>query len=154
MKKIMAVLLLFSLSLMAEGEMKKAVFDLSTGDITKIEKNVLKATVFLNNHYQGKFEELHSVFVIHGEAYRYFLQDLKGTPYAKEAELNARHKELATRLSELGENYNVTFEVCQQGLDKRKIDVKKLYPFVKPVYSSTSALIDWQNKGYAYIPIH
>ena len=36
----------------------------------------------------------------------------------------------------------------------KKIDPKTLYPFVELIPNAFIGLVNWQNEGYAYIPIH
>lgn len=145
--------LLLAFSLHAEGDTKKVVFDLTIGDINRFEQFVLKGTESHSTHYSQQLKEYKPVFIIHGDAYRFFLKDLKGSPYEGDKKLAERRKELGTRLASLVENYNVTFEVCSAGMRSKKIPFEKLYPFVTPIFTSTSGLIDWQEKGYAYIMV-
>jgi intracellular sulfur oxidation DsrE/DsrF family protein len=148
--RILAILFSLSLSLMADEEVKRVVMDLVTADAERFERIVLKGTEAHTTYYGNQLLEYEAVFVIHGGAYKFFLKDLKGTPYEKEA-FAKRHEALAKRLEALVENYNVTFEVCSAGLRSRGLPQDKLYPFVKPVFSSASALIDWQDRGHAYV---
>lgn len=151
MRKLCLLLLLW-LGAYADGTVKKAVFDLTTGDIKRFEQVVLKGTEAHTRHYEAKLKEYDAVFVIHGKAYQFFLQDLTGTPYDA-PELRQRQNELATRLKSLSENYNVRFVACAAGLKARDIPESKLYPFVTTSFTSTSALIDFQDEGYAFVPV-
>jgi intracellular sulfur oxidation DsrE/DsrF family protein len=150
MRAFIVSLLLFS-TLFA-GDAKKVVFDLKTGDIRTFERVVFKSVESLTTHYAGKLQEFRAVFIIHGEAYKFFFKELKGTPYATDPVV-LRHTEFGKRLKALVENYDVTFEVCSFGMKARKLPFEKLYPFVTPIFSATSGLIDWQEKGYAYIMV-
>ena len=148
--------ILFTMFLLAAvlfaGEAKKVVFDFKSGDIKTFERVVFKSVEALTTHYAGQLEEFKAVFIIHGDAYKFFLRDLSGTPYAADAVV-ARRAEFAKRLKDLVENYDVTFEVCSFGMKSRKLPFEQLYPFVMPIFSATSGLIEWQEKGYAYIMV-
>jgi hypothetical protein len=145
------LLFMLLLSLYAEGDTKKVVFDLTIGDVDRFEQVVIKGTESHSTHYSQELKEYKPVFIIHGDAYRFFLKDLKGTPYEGDKKLAERRKELGSRLASLVENYDVTFEVCSAGMRKKQIPFENLYPFVTPIFTSTAGLIDWQEKGYAYI---
>lgn len=140
-------------SLYADSDEKRVVFDLTIGDVNRFEQVVLKGTEAHSTHYAQEFKTYRPVFVIHGDAYRFFLKDLKGTPYEGDSELVKRRAELGSRLASLVENYDVTFEVCSAGMRKKKIPFANLYPFVTPIFTSTAGLIAWQEKGYAYIMV-
>ncbi|BDY13728.1 DsrE family protein [Hydrogenimonas cancrithermarum] len=136
-----------------EASVHRVVFDVTTGDVATFEKKILSGIVAHYDHYQGKLEELRSVVVIHGGAYRFFLKNLKNSPYADDTNLSKVHTDLGKRLGSLHENYGVEFRVCSIGLKKRKIDTQNLYPFIQPVFSSLTELIERQNAGFAYIPV-
>lgn len=147
--RLLIVSLLLCSTLFA-GEAKKVVFDLKSGDIKTFERVVFKSVEALTTHYAESQQEFHAVFIIHGDAYKFFLKELKGTPYALDPVV-LRSGEFAKRLKGLVEHYDVTFEVCSFGMKARKLPFEELYPFVTPIFSATSGLIDWQEKGYAYI---
>jgi intracellular sulfur oxidation DsrE/DsrF family protein len=146
-------ILIFSLLLLSTlfaADAKKVVFDLKTGDIKTFERVVFTSVETLTTHYAENLQEFRAVFVIHGNAYKFFLKELKGTPYALDPAA-ARRGKFARRLKDLVDHYDVTFEVCSFGMKARKLPFDALYPFVTPIFSATSGLIDWQEKGYAYI---
>ena len=148
---ILLFLLLFSLH--AQSDEKRVVFDLTIGDVNRFEQVVLKGTESHATHYAEQLQEYRPVFVIHGESYRFFLKDLKGTPYEGDTELQKRRADLETRLASLVENYGAVFEVCSAGMRKKKLSFENLYPFVTPIFTSSTGLIEWQEKGYAYIMV-
>lgn len=137
----------------AEGGVKKVVFDLTTGDSAVFEKKVLNGIVSEKNYYESKLEELDTVVVIHGEAYKFFVKNLERSPYKNEAELQKRQKELEKRIESLSSMYHVTFLMCEYGMKQHTLSYENIYPFVTLVPNSTIGLIDKQNEGYAYIPI-
>jgi intracellular sulfur oxidation DsrE/DsrF family protein len=147
---------LFFIFLLLSGlfadDAKKVVFDLKTGDIKTFERAVFKSVEAHTTYYTGLQQEYRVVFVIHGDAYKFFLKALKGTPYAGDA-VAARRAEFGRRLKALTEHYDVTFEVCSFGMKARGLPFEQLYPFVTPIFSATSGLIEWQEKGYAYIMV-
>jgi intracellular sulfur oxidation DsrE/DsrF family protein len=139
----------------AEEEIvKKVVYDLTTGDIKRFEKRFISGIVSHKIYYQNKLEELDIIVIIHGNAYKFFMKNLKGTPYVKEKKLVAQHLLLGKRLFSLAKQYDVKFLVCKIGTIERKLDRKSFYPFVSFVHSAPIGLIDAQNKGYAYMPLH
>jgi intracellular sulfur oxidation DsrE/DsrF family protein len=153
MKKWILILILV-VSLFAEEGVKKVVFDFTDGKIETIEKKVLSGIAFNKTHYENKLEKLDIAVVIHGDAYKFFINDLKNSPYKNDAVLIKAHDQLGKRLSAMATNYEVEFIMCESGMKSKKIDPKSLYNFVKLTPSSTIGLIDKQQEGYAYIPVH
>ncbi|MEA3371235.1 MAG: DsrE family protein [Campylobacterota bacterium] len=137
----------------AEDGIKKVVYDLTSGDIKVFERKVLSGIANSKSHYESQLEELEATVVIHGGAYKFFIEDLINSPFKNESDLNKAHKDLAKRLSAMSEIYDIEFLMCEIGMRKLKIDEKSLYKFVKLVPNSTIGLIDKQNEGSAYIPI-
>lgn len=152
MKNIL-LLIMMALFLNAQDSVKKLVIDLTTADIKKIERKVLSGTVKHKNYYDSKLESLEVAVVIHGGAYRYFIKDLSKTPYRDEKDLIKAQVDLQKRLRALNEIYEVEFFACASGLKKLKIDPSNVVDFVTLSPTSTIALIDKQDEGYAYIPI-
>ena len=135
------------------GDVKRVVFDVTTADLKRFEQIVFEATKSHTEHYAAQGKAFRAVFVIHGEAYRFFLKKLEGTRYEEDRALQARRAEFEQRFSTLVDSYDVTFEACSIGMAKRRIAPADLYPFVTPIFSATSGLIEWQEKGYAYVPV-
>jgi len=153
MKKVIFLILFFVLSSFAEeSEIKKVVFDFRTGDIKKFEEWINGIAKHID-YYRNKLEDLKVVIVAHGDSYKFFLKDLSKTPYKNDKELLKRQKEFYERLKNLHDFYGVKFEICKLGMIARKLDLNNLYPFVKPVHSALTGLVEWQNKGYAYMPV-
>ena len=132
---------------------RKVLIDLTTGDLKKIEKYLLNGLTYNIEYYKNHLISLDVVVAIHGDAYKFFIKDLKKSPYKNETEIIKKQLEIYNRLKTLHDIYNVKFEICEAGLKSRKIDVKNIYEFVKPVKTIFITLVDYQNKGYAYIPI-
>lgn len=141
-------------SLFAEEGVKKVVFDLKTGNIETFEKKVLQGIAFHKTHYEGNLEKLDTTVVIHGDAYKFFVKDLKNSPYKNDKKLIAVHDELSKRLTSMSNTYEVEFLMCESGIKALKIDKSNVYDFVKLTPNSTIGLIDKQNEHYGYVPIH
>jgi intracellular sulfur oxidation DsrE/DsrF family protein len=143
----------FFLFLHADEGVKKVVFDLTTGDINVFKQKVLSGISYHKSYYEGKLEELKVAVVIHGDAYKFFIKELKDSPYKDDKELLAQNSELQTRIATLFKMNEVEFLMCQSGMEYKKIDKSNVYEFIKIVPNAAIGLIDKQNQGYAYIPI-
>ncbi|MEZ0323695.1 MAG: DsrE family protein [Hydrogenothermaceae bacterium] len=154
MKKLVIFFILFISYLSFAEDNPKAVINLTTGDINRFKMYLLSGVVNSAEYYKNNIKELKVVVVIHGDAYKFFIKDLNNSPYKDDKLLVENQKELEAKLSYLSKNYGVKFIMCEQGMKGRKIDPKTLYPFVELVENAFIALVNWQNQGYAYIPIH
>lgn len=152
MKIFILILALIGL-LNGEEGVKKVVYDLTTGDVKTFEKKILSAIAFEKAHYESKFEELEVAVIIHGDAYKFFIDDLALSPFKDDKKLVDAKPDLSKRISSMFETYNVEFLMCGVGMKKFKIEKSTLYKFVKVVPNSTIGLIDKQNEGFAYIPV-
>ena len=144
---------LFSFSVLFAAE-QKAVFDLTTGDAATIEKHLVKNIEGLARYYKANDITFKTVVVISGNAYKYFVQDIEHSPFKGEAELVGTQKKLAPLLAKLHREYQVEFDMCQAGREARNIDMKVLYDYVQSDKNKSVYLIMWQNRGYAYLPVH
>ncbi|DAB39192.1 MAG TPA: hypothetical protein CFH83_02010 [Sulfuricurvum kujiense] len=149
-------LLIFALCgmLFAEEGVKQVVFDLKTGQLESFEKKVLQGIAYHKAHYEGNLEKLDVAVVIHGDAYKFFVKDLKNSPYKNDKKLIAAHDQLTKRIATMANTYEVEFLMCEATMKTLKIDKSNVYDFVKLTPNSTIGLIDKQNEHYAYIPIH
>ncbi len=152
MKKIILLLSLL-VCLQADESASKVVFDLTTSSLRAFEKNILKGIVAHKTHYEGNLKELDVAVVIHGGAYRFFVKDIKTSPYADDKELVEAYESLKQRINSMVENYDVEFSMCKAALKREKLEVDDIEGFVTMLPNSTIGLIDKQNEGYAYIPI-
>lgn len=144
MKKILLILLIAGMHLLqAEENAAKIVYDLTTKDLAKFERTILKGIVVNKEYYGSALKELDVTVVIHGGAYRFFTKDPEHSIY----------KDLAKRIKAMVEHYDVEFLMCGAGMRKNKLEAKDVYNFVKIIPNSTIGLIDRQNNGYAYIPV-
>jgi hypothetical protein len=147
------LLSLVVMSSLSHADERKAMFDLTSGEADKIESRIVGNIKYLGDYYIKQGDEFKAVVVISGKSYKYFIQDLKNSPFQDDEELAAAQEKLKPMLLEFHEEYGVRFDMCGSGMRSRNIKAESLYSFVhtdkmKYVYS-----INWQNEGYAYIPI-
>lgn len=153
MKKILLIVsLLFSL-VQAEDESAKVVYDLTTKNLAKFERNILKGIVFNKTLYANQLKELDVAVVIHGGAYRFFVQDLDSTIFKNDDKLQKVYKELKKRIASMADTYDVEFLMCGAAMQRNKLTKKDIVPYVTIIPNSTIGLINKQNEGYAYIPV-
>lgn len=132
------------------NEVKKVVIDLRTGDLKTFE-DVINGIANNIQYYQNKLEDLKVIIVAHGNSYKFFLKDLSSTIYKNDKEIVKKQKLLYQRLKNLVEFYGVKIEICEVGMKTRGLKKENLYEFVKPIYTALTGLVEWQNKGYAYM---
>ena len=152
MKKILIVLALLC-SLQADDESARVVYDLTTSNISKFEKNILKGIAINKAHYQGSFKELEAVVVIHGGAYRFFVKDIEKSMFNTDLKLVEAYSDLKKRIAIMADTYEVEFLMCRASMPKNGLEDEDVVEFVKIVPNSTVGLIDKQNEGFAYIPV-
>ncbi len=152
MKIVMIFLLMLSFA-QANEETARVVYDLTTSDMAKFEKNILKGIVANKNHYEGHLKELEAVVVIHGGAYRFFVKKIEDTIFKDDVKLSKEYTEFKKRIAILSDTYEVEFLMCKAALPRHKLEAKDIVDFVKIIPNSTMGLIDKQNEGFAYIPV-
>ena len=151
--KIILVGLLLSMTSLIAAE-QKVVFDLTTGDETKIAKHLIRTVEGLATYYKANDIDYKVAVVISGKAYKYFVDDLNNSPFKGKLKVAKAQKSLAPLLEKLHSEYGVEFDMCKAGMTARGIDQKVLYNYVKSDLNKSVYLIKWQNEGYAYMPIH
>ncbi|HQS67975.1 MAG TPA: DsrE family protein [Sulfuricurvum sp.] len=144
--------LLYVSAVYADGA--KVVYDLSSGDSAKIEKEMIKSIKNVAQYYKSQNQEFKAIVVISGDAYKYFIQDLKESPYTMDKAAIEIQPKFRPLLQELNDNDHVTFKMCSVGMKVRQIKQETLYPFVHADMMKDVYLINAQNEGYAYIPVH
>ncbi len=151
-----AVFIFVSMTLIANDkvEVKKALYDLTSGSSEIINRRVIGSIISNSSYYQSKLQEYSVIVVIHGDAYKFFMKDLNNSVYAFDEKLLSTKDLLGKRLSSLAKNYGVKFEVCGAGIKHKRLNPKAFYPFVTIIPNAISGLVDAQNSGYAYVPIH
>lgn len=152
MKNIL-ILLAFLGMLQADDETAKVVYDLTTNNLAKFEKNILKGIAINKAYYEGNLKELEVTVVIHGGAYRFFVKDIKNTIFKNDTKLIKAYSDLKKRISTMSDTYEVEFLMCEASMPKNKLKAKDIVQFVKIVPNSTVGLINKQNEGFAYIPV-
>lgn len=92
------------------------------------------------------------VFVAHG--IRFVTADpLKGTPFAEDAALKERRKDLLERLRTLRDIHGVKLELCEITRVQVRLDPEKMIPGVELVPSGVVRIAELQHRGFAYIKI-
>ena len=129
----------------------KVVYNLTTGSEAVLSKKLVANTQKLKTYYEAKGDRLEVAVVVSGKAYRFFIQDLAHSPYANESAL-LKSQPARTKMLDAFSKI-ATIEMCGMGMKHRKIAPETLYPFVKPAFNKTEALMRYQNSGYAYIPL-
>jgi intracellular sulfur oxidation DsrE/DsrF family protein len=153
MKKIFLFLALLGF-LQADDQVARVVFDLTTSNLDKFERNILKGIAAHKNHYESNLKELEVAVVIHGDAYKFFVKDIAHSPFKEDKELVKVYDDFKTRIQTMSDTYNVEFLMCKAAMPKNKLEEKDIVSFVKMVPNSTIGLIEKQNHGYAYIPVN
>ena len=149
---ILVLFLLGSSTLYADTA--KVVYDLTSGDAVKIKKHLIKSVNAVSDYYKNKNMDFDAIVVVSGDAYKFFIEDLANSPYAKDEEVQKVQAELKPLLEKLYADNHVTYNMCQTGMKARHIQKKTLYKFVNAEKMKSIYLIDAQNAGYAYMPIH
>ncbi|WP_418640714.1 DsrE family protein [Sulfurimonas sp. ST-27] len=153
MKKMILILTLLLSLVQAEDENAKAVYDLTTKNLAKFERNILKGIVFNKTLYANQLKELDVAVVIHGGAYRFFVKNLDTTIFKNDQKLQKAYKELKQRIATMADTYDVEFLMCGAAMDRNRLTKDDIVPFVTIIPNSTIGLINKQNDGFAYIPV-
>ncbi len=155
MKFLMSLFLglLFATGLL-HAEVQKVVYDVSTGDAAVLEKRLIGSVESLMADAQERKTEYKIAVVISGKSYKYFVKDLKNSPYSGKLKVARAQKRLEPLLEKLHKKYGVVFTMCSVGMKAHKIKEETLYGFVEAKRSKSVYLVQWQNRGYAYMPVH
>jgi len=158
MKKILYIFIALFISttiLQADAQtgVKKALYDLTTGNIKVLKKKLIHNIISNNAYYASKHQQLKVRVMIHGDSYKFFMHDLNNTKYQYEPIVVQNQKELAKSFDTLVNKYHVEFWVCGAGMKHHHLKKEAFYPFVTVVHNAMTGLIDAQNDGYAYVPI-
>jgi intracellular sulfur oxidation DsrE/DsrF family protein len=151
--RLLAIVLLLSIESLYADTLK-VVYDLTSGDSSKIEKHLIDSIGAVSRYYAAENKKLEVRVVISGDAYKYFIDDLKASPYASDKEAVDIQAYFRIRLRDLHEVYGVTFQMCASGMKARKIEKQTLYKYIEAEKMKSVYLIDAQNESYAYMPIH
>jgi len=155
MKNSMKILVLILLSTtFSLAEPSKVVYDLTSGDIKTIKNKLIRSLTAVAKYYESKKEDIDIIVVISGDAYKFFVNDLESSPYFNDKKTKDVQITFKKGLETLHTLYGVTFNMCETGMKARKIEKKTLYDFVNAERMKSVYLINAQNAGYAYLPIH
>jgi len=132
----------------------KAVFDLTSGENNVVEKSLFGIIKNIKSYYKSKQKDIDVAVVISGDSYQYFIKDIKNSPYKDEPDIVALQPKLEPKLRELHDKLKVKFYMCSYGMQSRDIPEESLYDFVEADKTKSIYLIELQNDGYAYMPIH
>ena len=157
---VLMVLNVFAFGFSEKKDMKavsnvhKVIYDLRTGNAKEIYPKFIFSLKSVAEYYTKKNEDYKIAVVIGGDAYRFFVDDLEFSPYDGDAEIKALRPKLGQKLRELSKVYGVKFMICDVGVAYRVIPIDSLYDFVEAEKTRSIYLIEFQNNGYAYIPVH
>lgn len=126
----------------------KVIFDVdkSSDDKSEVNRYIEVAARFLNMHVQAgmKKEQLKAAMTIHAEA----AQDvLNNDVYKAKFGVDNPNLKLINDLTEAG----VDVIICGQSAAKNNMSREDINPNVKIALSATTALIQYQNKGYQFV---
>lgn len=152
LKNIFIALMMAFSTLQAQSA--KVVYDLTSGNVHALEKQLVNSVRALGNYYKEEKIDFKVIVVISGDAYKYFVEDIKHSPYAKDDNVFDAQKKFKSRLVDLNDKYGVTFNMCWNGMSARNIKEETLYKYVHAEKMKSVYLIEAQNDGYAYMPIH
>ena len=133
---------------------QKILIDLTTGDLETIKTRILSGLPGAVKHFKQAGDDVQVTVVIHGDAYKFFVENLENTKYWADEQLANSQDELREKLAALRKDYGFVFEMCQAGMRRRGILTEDIYKFVTPIPSAMIGLITWQNRGYAYVPVN
>lgn len=153
MKKLILFVLMI-VTLQADQEVHKVVFDLTAGDLKTFERKLLKGVTAHKTYYEANLQELEVAVVIHGGAYKFFVKEPKNSVFKEDKTLISSYRSLEKRLAFLVDTYEVNFYMCKVGMISNRLEQKDVFDFVSLVPNAAIGLIDKQNEGYAYIPIN
>ena len=126
----------------------KVIFDVakSTEDKSMLNNNLEFAARFLNMHANAgmKLEQLKAAMTVHADASH---DVLNNEAYRAIYGVDNPNTKLINDLTEVG----VDIVLCGQAAAKRNIKREDLNPNVKVALSATTAIIQYQNKGYQFV---
>lgn len=146
-------ILFYLLSALTFADTQKIMIDLKTGDMDAFTTRFIGGVSLTADYFIAQGDTVSIAVVIHGEAYKFFVENLERTQYGVDQSLVDNQEVLYQKLIEFQKKYNVTLEICQVGMNKKGILSEDIYPFVTPIQSAMTGLVKWQNRGYAYIPV-
>ena len=150
----LALILLLLAATFAFADTKKFVIDLKTGDMDSFNNQLLVGVPGTIDYFTAQGDKVEVAVVVHGESYKFFVENLDNTQYGMDKALAERQDAIRKRLVEIEKKYHIRMEICMNGMHRKGILSEDIYPFVTPIKSAMVGLVKWQNKGYAYVPVH
>ncbi|MDO9304783.1 MAG: DsrE family protein [Sulfuricurvum sp.] len=151
--RLILFIALFAVTI-AFADTKKFMIDLKTGDMESFSKQLLVGVPGVIDYFSAQGDTVEVAVVIHGESYKFFINNLENTQYGLDKSLVEHQDVIHKRLEEIEKKYKIHFEICMVGMHKKGILTEDIYPFVTPIKSAMVGLVKWQNAGFAYIPIY
>ncbi len=148
-----ALIILMFMVTISFAESKKFMIDLKTGDLDTFSREFLVGVPGTIDYFISQGDTVEVAVVIHGDAYKFFVQNLDNTQYAMDKLLVDHQESIHQRLEEIEKKYKVHMDICMAGMHKKGILSEDIYPFVTPIKSAMVGLVKWQNQGFAYIPV-
>ncbi len=148
-----ALIVLVLAATFAFADTKKFMIDLKTGDMESFNNQLLVGVPGTIDYFTAQGDKVEVAVVIHGEAYKFFVENLDNTQYGMDKALAERQDAIRKRLVEIEKKYHIRMEICMNGMHRKGILSEDLYPFVTPIKSAMVGLVKWQNAGYAYVPV-
>ncbi|SFV63220.1 hypothetical protein MNB_SM-4-87 [hydrothermal vent metagenome] len=153
MKKIILLLLTIFTLANADEETVRVVYDLTTEDVNKFEKNILKGIAVSKAYFEGNLQEFESAVIIHGEAFRFFLKDVEHSSFNSNSQLLEAYPELSKRVASMADTYEVEFLMCEASMSKYGLTKEDIVDYVQFIPTSTIGVIKKENEGFAYFPV-
>jgi len=150
----LALILLLLAATFAFADTKKFVIDLKTGDMDSFNNQLLVGVPGTIDYFTAQGDKVEVAVVVHGESYKFFVENLDNTQYGMDKALAERQDAIRKRLVEIEKKYHIRMEICMNGMHRKGILSEDLYPFVTPIKSAMVGLVKWQNAGYAFVPVH
>lgn len=147
-------MLVLILSLSVYAKEHKVLFDLQTGNVKVLQKQLIDEIGSLQRYYLSQAQKLEVVVLVSGNAYKFFLKDTDKTLYSLNKSFIKVKNDVQMKLRLLSSDFKVRFETCESGMKHRGIAFEQLVDFIEPVYSHNVGLINLQNEGYAHIRVY
>ena len=147
----LAVFALFSALALAAPA--KVVYHVDFNDVTRYSATLTSVNNILAA-YENELRDYEVTIVFVGHGIRFVTDDqLKGTPYVTNADLDKRRVELKGRLEALVKVRNVKAMLCDKTRDEIGLDKSKIYSVVSLTPSGVATIADLQMQGAAYLKI-
>ena len=147
MKKlgILFLLFIFSISIYAQENIYRAVFDCSIGDLNFIQNRLwlIKKTAQMLKSEKNEYE---FVITMHGQCVKVLKEDYTGTEAEKQ-----KIEQIQETLEILNKFYKVDIKACNIALRRMNLNKNNILDFAQIVPNSWITLIRLQNNGFALV---